>query len=190
MTTPYELVEARIYDVLCAGRGTSGMGATAAARAIPANRYRYSRVPLRELNGQAFSRCINLVWLSAADGIPPNSPMFDYQEQRLRLEVQVGYLSGEINAGQTHTINAAEDSTSVVQRVRQTAMGDGFVMLRALTWYELTQGALDAAGTSIIELAVDGESRIEETEQGYIYATPYTCSVWVSNTAAYVPTAP
>lgn len=188
LTPVYE----RLVAVLAQGRGTSGsISADATPRAIPSGYFRHTRAPLTDvgLSASAFDRGLSLRWVASRDGIPPNSPLYDYEEQEFGVEVCVGYLVGDAQAKAVHKLTASESKTDGAQLARMRALSDARMIERALGYYELTTGALDAAGTAIIDVFRAGDVRFEDTAEGRLLCVqPFAVKVWVSNTAAYVVT--
>lgn len=192
MTLLLSPVQDRLVAVLAQGRGASGtISPDATPRAIPSGYFRYTRAPLTDvgLSVSAFDRGLSLRWVASRDGIPPNSPLYSFEEQEFGVEVCVGYLVGDAQTPAVHKLTASESATDAVQLARMRALSDARMIERALGYYELTTGALDAAGTAIIDVFRAGDVRFEETVTSRLMCVqPFTVKVWVSNTAAYVVT--
>lgn len=176
------------------GRGNDGsLGTDALARAVPnADQFRPTDASPRQaaFPAQAYDRGLFLRWDGVGDHPFLDSRMADYGEREFSLVIEVGYIGTPAQSGMTHLLpSTSETAANAARYARERALSDAERIDRALTWYELTGGSLDANNQSIIEVTRElNKSPIEELPDGRLLLTmPYAVRVWMKLTASNLP---
>lgn len=186
MTNVVSLIETRLFDVLCRGRGNaSEFGADALARSIPADRFRKSKVPLNDpaLSASVLDRSMYFRgWLPRSGGVGPNDSLYDWREQIYEIELCVGYHSGIAKQDIVHTQTDESQEEAVVSwEIR--AADDQRIVERALCCNALIHGDLDADGQKILTVQIISLPRTEQLGGGKLQRVqPMTIHAWIKNT--------
>lgn len=188
MSDPFALITERLFDVVCGGRGTDGsLGTDAQARALSANRFRASAVPLSDpgISGSSYDRAVYRRWTGfrgTGAGFGPNESQYDYREIETTLDLCVGYLQGAPMSELLH-LYSGEDADSAAIEPRQRAYLDSLLIQRALGFGALFQGVLSDSATRIISFRFEQQTRFEESTGGrLVHAIPCVVHAWVKNT--------
>lgn len=191
MSNSLESIRTRLVDVLCNGRGTSGLGSDAALRAIVADTFRWTKAPLRDptFDPSSWDRCVAIRWTGTSDGIAPNSSLYPMEEQDITVDVEVGYFQAPAMSGLVHLRpSTSESAANAVLYARERATLDAKLIRRAVGFNDIMNGVLDADGTTIIDVQRVGQHRFEETQDGrLICITPIVILAWLSNTSTESP---
>jgi len=185
VTTPVQLVSARLYDVLCYARGADGLlGDEALACAIPEKRFRRSTVALNDpaLSRSAMDRAVRLGgWIPLSGGVGPNDSLYNWREQIWQVDLSIGYAIGVAKEDLAHVVDDESASDSVVEwEIR--AAEDQRLIERALCSQPLIGGLLDADGQRIIVVRVVSPPRTDIFGGGTAQRVqPITVHAWIKH---------
>lgn len=134
--------EARLLAILTSGRGTSGMGSEAAARAIAADFFRRfpSNAPAGEdrVGAESIDRGLELEWADLGDVPAADNELNGVQSRVCRVNVRVTYAYGP-EADNFVVTQGSESASVVVLNARKRALSDAEVIRRALCFPVLFQ---------------------------------------------------
>lgn len=180
-------VTTRLDAILRGGRGTSGLGADAAARAIPADRYR------RGLDGaslrdtvypiNAFDRAYSYEWGAMAVQEEYASEASDRVLLSFSMTLLLGHLYGAGHASFLRLVGS-EAAATVAQQGYQRAAGDVVRIRRAICFGPLYQGGTEPP---IVSIALAGSTSVEDLGDRLLTSIPLTVVLNASNTLAYAP---
>ena len=191
MSNSLSSIRTRLIDVLCNGRGVTGLGSDATTRAITADTFRWTKAPLRDptFDPSSWDRSVAIRWLGTTDGITPNSSLYAMEEQDITVDIEVGYLQAPAMSGMVHLRpSTSESGTNAALYARERATLDAKLIRRAIGFNDITNGVLDADGTTIIGVDRVGQTRFEDTQDGrLICISSFVIHAWLSNTSTESP---
>ena len=180
-------VTTRFDAILRGGRGLSGLGADAAARAIPVDRYR------RGLDGSslrdaayplnAFDRAYSYEWGSMGLQEEYASEAVDRILLSFSLTLLLGHLYGTGHASFLRLVGG-EVAATAAQQGYQRAAGDVVRIRRAICFGPLYQGSVEPP---IVSVALAGPTTVEDLGDRLLTSIPLTVVLHASNTLAYTP---
>lgn len=180
-------VVTRFDAILRGGRGVSGLGADAAARAIPVDRYRRGidgavlRDPAYPVN--AFDRAYAYSWGAVSLVEEYASEAVNRILLACSLSLELGHLYGPAHASFLRLI-WTEVAATVAQQGYQRAIGDVVRIRRAICFGPLYQGGTEPA---IVAVVLAGSTQVEDLGDRLITTIPLTVTLNASNTLAYTP---
>lgn len=180
-------VVTRFDAILRGGRGLSGLGPDAAARAIPVDRYRRGvegallRDPAYPL--QAYDRAYAYSWGAVSLVEEYASEAVDRILLACSLSLELGHLYGLEHTAFIRTIGS-EVAATVAQQGYQRAIGDVVRIRRAICFGPLYQGGTEPA---IVSVALGGSTTVEDLGDRLLTTLPLTVTINASNTLAYTP---
>ena len=180
-------VVTRFDAILRNGRGLSGLGADAAARAIPVDRYRRGidgallRDPAYPVN--AFDRAYAYSWGAVSLVEEYASEAVDRILLACSLSLELGHLYGPAHASFLRLIGS-EVAATAAQQGYQRAVGDVVRIRRAISFGPLYQGSVEPP---IVSVALSGGTTVEDLGDRLLTSLPLTVVLHASNTLAYTP---
>ena len=180
-------ITTRFDAILRGGRGTSGLGPDAAARAIPADRYRrgIEGALLRDAvyPENAYDRAYAYQWGGMSLQEEYASDAVDRILLSMRLELLLGHLYGTAHASFLRLVGGEVAATAATQGY-QRALGDAVRIRRAICFGPLYQGGTEPP---IVSVALTGDVSIEDLGDRLLTTLPLTVVINASNTLAYTP---
>jgi len=190
MTTAFETLRQRIFDIIVSGRGAdSSLGPDALQKSIPTGRFRAStdRSPLQDPSYPAttFDRAVHLEWVSDEDDAD-NNPLTSPQFMLARITISHGIYYG---TGVSAFLSAATGETraTVALTPQERGLNDALRIKRALACPDLLRG-----GTTIdpVPLGCTREGATSLVDLGggrLLVVTQYALRYQTSNTTSYDP---
>lgn len=185
-----DALDARLVAVLEQARGASGLGPTAAARYVPAGRFRAAaqgqspRDPNYPL--ARFDRAYWVDYAGLADEPDPRNPQDALLLQAVRFVLTVGYVYGADNARHVLTASGTDDAATDVQAVRRRALGEADALLAALNTPDIF--ADNATDPVLLDCWREGASGVEDLGGGRLLCvTEYRARIVSSSTSRYWP---
>lgn len=184
-----DALEARIVAILESARGSSGLGADAAARYFPSGRLRRSadNYPLRDARypGESFDRSYEIEWLASGDDPDPENPRDGQLTERVRLNVNVGFVYGDALAPFVAT-TGGEVASTAVQHVAKRALSEMRRVARALTLSDIFQAVGD--DPEIEDIRAAGDTVVADLGEGRLLGTvPLVAFVCCASASHYDP---
>lgn len=185
-------VEARLAAALESARGSSGLGADAAARYLPSGRLR--RSPYAALltdpaypDGD-FDRAYEFEWLSLGQDADPQNPLDGTELIQCEINLQVGFAYGK-EVPQRIATTGSEVAATAVTFVRRRAINEMHRVLRALTFPAITCGDLGASVSLIECMRKPGaDTTLQDLGSGRLIAiAPLVLLIEVPTATSYDP---
>ena len=180
-------ITTRLDAILRGGRGVSGLGADAAARAIPADRYRRGiegallRDSAYPVNG--YDRAYAYEWGALALQEEYASEAVDRILLSCTLSLLLGHLYGTAHASFLRLVGGEVAATAATQGY-QRALGDTVRIRRAICFGPLYQGGTEPP---IVSIALTGSTTVEDLGDRLLTTIPLTVVINASNTLTYLP---
>jgi len=184
--------EARLLAILTSGRGASGMGAEAAARAIAADFFRRfpSNAPAGEdrVGSESIDRGLELEWVDLGDVPAADNELNGVQSRACRVNVRVTYAYGP-EADNFVVAQGSESAGTVVLNARKRALSDAEKIRRALCFPTLFQDAgVEASDPVIYNVTRVGSATVALVGPGRLECvSPFLVEIEYTTLTAYAP---
>lgn len=184
--------ESRLLAILTTGRGTSGMGSEAAARAIAADYFRRfpSNAPAGEdrVGAESIDRGLELEWADLGDVPLADNEMNGVQSRVCRVNVRVTYVHGP-EADNFAVTQGSESASTVALNARKRALSDAEKIRRALCFPVLFQDTgAESSDPVIYNVTRVGRSTVAPLGAGRLECvSPFDVEIQYTTLTAYSP---
>lgn len=155
MSQLLDLVDARIVAVLESARGSTGLGADAAARYYPSGRLRMSAYAAPLIDPAyppgLFDRSYEISWTGIGEDPDPQNPLDGSELIACSCDVIIGIAYGKENP-QFISTTGTEVATAAATKWRKRALSEIHRAMRALTFPAIFEDTnLSSSGIALIE---------------------------------------
>lgn len=155
MTQLLDPVEARIVAILESARGSSGLGADAAARYFPSGRWRRSTyaAPLTDPGYPSgdFDRSYDIEWTGLGEEPDPQNALDPTQFREFSFSLNVGFAYGK-EVPQFISTTGSEVAATAATLPRKRALSEMDRALKALTFPAIFEDTALMTGVALFEL--------------------------------------